>query len=121
MAVNDSKLLTDVDQANLTRYLTDGGHLMLTGQDLIDQSLNSKFVLDVLGIKLVKEGGYIFKGWGVPGTIYDNQTYRLMDFSLFYDTVISNKPEMTKVNLKNSNGNYSYSQGTLYAAAYAAG
>lgn len=40
MAVNDSKLLTDVDQANLTRYLTDGGHLMLTGQDLIDQSLN---------------------------------------------------------------------------------
>lgn len=121
MAVNNSKLLTDVDQANLTRYLTDGGHLMLTGQDLIDQSLNSKFVLDVLGIKLVKEGGYIFKGWGVPDTIYDNQTYRLMDFSLFYDTVISNKPEMTKVNLKNSNGNYSYSQGTLYAAAYTAG
>ncbi|MCY9661702.1 S8 family serine peptidase [Paenibacillus chondroitinus] len=118
---NNSKLITDVDQDNLTRYLTGGGHLMLTGQDLIDQSLNSKFVLDVLGIKLVKEGGYIFKTWGVPGTIYDNQTYRLMDVSLFYDTVISNKPEMTTINLKNSNGNYSYSQGTLYAAAYAAG
>ncbi|MCM3626288.1 S8 family serine peptidase [Paenibacillus glycanilyticus] len=120
-AINDSKLLTDVDKANLTSYLNGGGHLMLTGQDAIDQSLNSPFVLDVLGLKLVKEGGYIFKGWGVPGTIYEDQTYKLMDVSLYYDTVISNKPEMTTINLKNSVGNYAYSQGTLYAAAYAAG
>lgn len=118
---NNNKLVTDADQTNLTSYLNGGGHLMLTGQDAIDQSLNTPFVLNVLGLKLVKEGGYIFKGWGVPGTIYDGQTYKLMDFSLFYDTVISNKPEMTTVNLKNSSGNYSYSQGTLYAAAYAAG
>ncbi|NBD24331.1 S8 family serine peptidase [Paenibacillus glycinis] len=120
-AVNGSKLITDRDQASLTDYLNDGGHLMLTGQDAIDQSPNSPFVKDVLGLKLVKEGGYIFKGWGVPGTIYDGQTYKLMDFSLFYDTVISNKPAQTTINLKNSNGKYSYAQGTLYAAAYAAG
>ncbi|SFT10269.1 S8 family serine peptidase [Paenibacillus sp. BC26] len=117
----DNKLITDHDQANLTGYLNAGGHLMLTGQDAIDQSPKSAFVRDVLGLKLVKEGGYIFKGWGVPGTIYEDQEYRLMDFSLFYDTVISNKPEMTTVNIKNSKGRYSYSQGTLYAAAYAAG
>lgn len=120
-ATGDSKLITDQDQANLTGYLTAGGHLMLTGQDSIDQSPKSAFVRDVLGLKLVKEGGYIFKGWGVPGTIYEGQEYKLMDFSLFYDTVISNKPDMTTVNIKNSKGRYSYSQGTLYAAAYATG
>ncbi|WP_219834964.1 S8 family serine peptidase [Paenibacillus sp. R14(2021)] len=119
--INGAKLITDKDQANLTAYLNGGGHLMLTGQDAIDQSPRSPFVRDVLGLTIVKEGGYIFKGWGVPGTIYDGQTYRLMDFALFYDTVISNNPGMTTINLKNSNGKYSYSQGTLYAAAYAAG
>ncbi|WP_308635780.1 S8 family serine peptidase [Paenibacillus silvisoli] len=120
-ATGDTKLITDTDQTNLTSYLAGGGHLMLTGQDAIDQSPKSAFVRDVLGLKLVKEGGYIFKGWGVPSTIYEGQEYKLMDFSLFYDTVISNKPEMTKVNIKNNKGRYSYSQGTLYAAAYAAG
>ncbi|MFC4809724.1 S8 family serine peptidase [Paenibacillus sp. GCM10023250] len=119
--LNGKKLITDADQANLTAYLNGGGHLMLTGQDAIDQSPASPFVRDVLGLTIVKEGGYVFKGWGVPDTIYDGQIYKLMDFALFYDTVISNKPDMTKVNIKNSNGKYSYSQGTLYAAAYAAG
>ena len=114
-------LITAHDQANITDYLNHGGHLMLTGQDAIDQIAKSPFVQDVLGVTLVAEGGWLAKTWGVPGTIYDGQTYRLMDISLFADIVISNKPEMTAVNLKNSNGNYSYVQGTLYAAAYAAG
>lgn len=120
-ATNDHKLITTKDQANLTSYLNGGGHLMLTGQDAIDQIPTSDFVQKVLGLTLVKEGGYTFKTWGVPGTIYDGKEYRLMDYSLFYDTVISNDPAMTKINLRNNNGKYYYSQGTANAAAYAAG
>jgi hypothetical protein len=118
---NGHNLITNKDQINLSSYLNGGGHLMLTGQDAIDQIPTSSFVQNVLGLTLVKEGGYIFKTWGVPGTIYEGKDYKLMDFSLFYDTVISNKPEMTKINLRNNNGKYFYSQGTSNAAAYATG
>ncbi|NBD23008.1 S8 family serine peptidase [Paenibacillus glycinis] len=118
----DSDVLVNAkDQANLTAYLNGHGHLLLTGQNSLDAIADSNFAIDVLGVQIAGEGGWISKGWGVPGTIFDGQTYRLPDVSLYIDTIVSSKPEMTTINLKNSSGDYAYAQGTIFAAAYAAG
>ncbi|TFE22571.1 S8 family serine peptidase [Cohnella luojiensis] len=118
---DEIKLITDNDQANLTNYLNGGGHLMLTGQDAIDHLSDSAFVRDVLHLVLVGQGGVFESTTGVPGSIYADQFYKLYDFALFYDIVLSNDPSITKINLKNKAGLYSFRQGTSYASSYAAG
>lgn len=117
--------LTQNDQDHLTAYLNQGGNLLLTGQDAIDQISDSKFVSDTLHLVWMGEG---FAGnpksyaYPVPGTIYGQyKPFQLWDFSLFGDLVASNDISITQVDIEWPNGYYRYKTGTEFAAAFATG
>ena len=118
----DDKFLTSQDQNELTKYLNSGGHLLLTGQNMIDSISESPFVLDTLHLVLIDKG--IFgngKVLGAPYTIYDNSNFDLFEINQGTDIVVSDNPKITKVNLEYPMGYYRYKTGTHMASAFATG
>ncbi|SDO24882.1 Subtilase family protein [Paenibacillus sp. yr247] len=121
--ISPDVFLTKNDQDNLTAYLNNGGHLLLTGQDAIDKISESSFVSDTLHLVLMGEGiNGNPNAYPVQGTIYGGyKPFQLWDFSLFADLVASNDPWITQVDIEWPNGYYRYKTGTDMAAAFATG
>ncbi|NBD27754.1 S8 family serine peptidase [Paenibacillus glycinis] len=128
--------LTANDQKNLTDFLHGGGHLMLTGTNVLngpteymgeeDSSIiDTPFVKDVLHLAFMDQYFYS-NAIGVPGTIYDYKDYPLDEDKDSYNWIISRDPSIAKIDLLNvtkdfKGSSYGYMRGTSIAAAHAAG
>ena len=128
--------LTVNDQQSLTDFLHGGGHLLLTGSNVLngpttstsDQPssiVHTPFVRDVLHLYFVEQY-YYSRATGVEGSIYDNKEYPLDEDKDSYNWVISRDPSITKVDLIHvtpdfQGSKYIYARGTSIAAAHAAG
>ncbi|RED52827.1 S8 family serine peptidase [Cohnella lupini] len=128
--------ITVNDQQSLTEYLHGGGHLLLTGTNVLNGPTDSSgtqdssiidtpFVKDVLHLKFVDQYFYD-TATGVPNTIYAGREYPLDEEKDSYNWIISRDSEIAKINLYNvtpdfKGSNYVYVRGTSYAAANASG
>ncbi|SDX73630.1 S8 family serine peptidase [Paenibacillus sp. CF384] len=128
--------LTVNDQKNLTDYLNGGGHLLLTGSNVLNgpteygggeesSIIDSPFVKDELHLAFIEQYFYS-KAVGVKGTIYEGETYPLDEDKDSYNYLISRDPSITKIDLINitrdfNGSSYTHGRGTAMAAANAAG
>ncbi|SDP07052.1 pre-peptidase C-terminal domain-containing protein [Paenibacillus sp. yr247] len=123
--INQDVFLTKNDQDNLTTYLNNGGHLLLTGHNTLDGISESPFVLDTLHLVLMQvgsNGNPKTLAYPVPGTIYGtSKPFQLSDINLFTEILASDDPSITQVDIEWSRGYYRYNTGTDFAAAFATG
>ncbi|QGQ98839.1 hypothetical protein EHS13_30145 [Paenibacillus psychroresistens] len=117
--------LTKHDQDDVTKYLNNGGRLLLTGQDSIDTMGNTEFVKNTLNVFQIGEDTYGDGGAIIPSknTIYQDrpEPYKLKDYNIYFNYTVSTNPSITKINLEYNNGYYRYKTGPDFAAANAAG
>ncbi|MCM3630535.1 S8 family serine peptidase [Paenibacillus glycanilyticus] len=128
--------LTENDQKNLTAFIQGGGHLMLTGSNVLNgpteeggdepsSIIDTPFVKDVLHLAFVDQYFYD-KTVGLPDTIYAYKEYPLDEDKDSYNWIKSRDPKIAKIDLvsviKDFQGSsYAYWRGTDIAAAHAAG
>ncbi|MFC4810561.1 S8 family serine peptidase [Paenibacillus sp. GCM10023250] len=128
--------LTENDRSSLTAFIQGGGHLMLTGSNVLNgpteesgeeesSIIDTPFVKDVLHLAFVNQYFYS-KAVGLPDTIYAYKEYPLDEDKDSYNWIISRDPAIAKINLMNvvkdfQGSSYTYTRGTDMAAAQAAG
>ncbi|SFJ50363.1 pre-peptidase C-terminal domain-containing protein [Paenibacillus sp. UNC496MF] len=128
--------LTENDRGSLTDFIQGGGHLMLTGTNVLNgpteeggeeasSIIDTPFVKDVLHLAFVNQYFYD-TAVGLPDTIYAYKEYPLDEDKDSYNWIISRDPSIAKIDLMSiaedfEGSSYAYARGTDIAAAQAAG
>ncbi|WP_165886813.1 S8 family serine peptidase [Scopulibacillus darangshiensis] len=117
--------LKEADQQNLMAYVKEGGSLLLTGPDSLDEINDSEFVKSFLHLDHQWGWGMIKStAKGKKDTAYDGVT-SYSAYHRWVDALSSNDPSHTKIDLYypgNTYANaYEYYSGTSMAVPYVAG